>query len=208
MLFRSYITINSVAQQQDAAVFLVTVTPTSAGTLQLRINQDAVLTDLNGNPLVTSSALLDDTTIEVVGGSSYGNWSDGFAGLTDSDPTLDFDHGGLDTGIEWVVGGNPTDGSDDAGLAPTFDHTSDPDFFIFTYRRTDAAAADADTTIAVEYSSNLTGWTTAVAGADIVITPTDDGAGAGIDLVEVKIRRTLAVDGRLFARLSVVVATP
>jgi hypothetical protein len=103
---------------------------------------------------------------------------------------------------------NPTDGSDDAVLAPTFDDTSDPDFFIFTYRRTDEAAADANTTIAVEYGSNLTGWTTAVAGADIVITPTDDGAGAGIDLVEVKIRRTLAVDGRLFARLSVVVATP
>lgn len=140
----------------------------------------------------------------------YLSWAAGpFAStLTDTNPALDFDGGGLQTGIEWVVGGDPTNPGDDAALAPTFDNTSDPDFFIFNYRRTDAAAADANTTIAAEYGSDLTGWTTAVAGADIVITPADDGAGAGIDLVEVKIRRTLAVGGRLFARLKVAVAMP
>jgi hypothetical protein len=112
----------------------------------------------------------------------------------------------LETGVEWVLGGDPTDGSDDAGIAPIFDNTSDPDFFIFTYRRTDAAAADANTTIKVEYGNDLGGWTEAVAGTDIVITPSD--AGDGLELVEVKIRRTVAAGGKLFARLNVVVATP
>jgi hypothetical protein len=200
------ITINSVVQQENPAVFLVTVSPTGPGTIQLRINQNALLSDLNGNPLNTSSAILDDTIINVVGGTPYGIWSDGFAGLTDRNPALDFDKGGLATGLEWVLGGNPTNPSDDAGIAPLFNNTSDPDFFIFTYRRTDAAAADANTKIAVQYGSDLVGWTPAVAGPDIVITPTDNGAGVGIDLVEVKIRRTLAVGGKLLARLQVAVA--
>ena len=201
------LTIDSAVQQQDAAVFQVTVTPTTEGTLQLRINQNAVLTDLNGNPLDTSTAILDDTviTVETVG---YTSWAAGFAGLTNSDPTLDFDGGGLETGLEWVLGGDPTDPSDDASIAPTFDNTSDPDFFTFTYRRTDEAAADANTTIAVEYSSDLVNWTDAVAGTDVEISVDDDGAAAGIDLVEVKIRRTLAVGDKLFARLNVVVDQP
>jgi alpha-glucosidase len=155
--------------------------------------------------LGTSPARLDITFV-----TPYDAWAGGpfAADLTDSDPSLDFDGGSLETGLEWVLGGDPTDGSDDADIAPTFDNTTDPDFFIFTYRRTDAAAADANTAIKVEYGSDLSGWAEAVAEENIVIiTPDDDGAGVGIDLVQVKIRRTLAADGKLFARLNVVVAT-
>jgi hypothetical protein len=156
-------------------------------------------------------AISDVLTVQsTASGTPYATWAGGpFLGtLSDPSPALDFDAGGLETGLEWVLGGDPTDGSDDAGIAPTFDNTTDPDFFIFTYRRADAAAADANTAIKVEYGSGLDGWTEAVAGADIVITPDDDGAAVGIDLVEVKIRRTLAVDGKLFVRLNVVVTTP
>ncbi len=150
--------------------------------------------------------------IDVIGtaigtGTPYENWTVGpFQGtLTDSNAALDFDHGGLPTGIEWVVGGDPTKGSDDTGLAPTFDNTTDGEYFIFTYRRSDAANTDTNTTIAVEYGSNLTGWTTAVHdGTNIIITPTDEGGGTGIDLVQVKIKRTLATGSKLFARLKVV----
>ncbi len=166
----------------------------------------------NLDPAITGYELVVDGTAlklnSVGGGSPYDTWAGGFGGLTDPDPALDFDAGGLETGLEWALGGDPTDGSDDAGIAPTFDNTTDPDFFVFTYRRADDAAADANTSIKVEYGSDLVGWTEAVAGADIVITPTDDGAAVGIDLVEVKIRRTLAVGGKLFARLNVEVATP
>jgi alpha-galactosidase len=159
----------------------------------------------------TRSAYIDNLVITsdaTSAGNPYDDWAAGpFAGtLSDPSIDLDFDGGGLATGLEWVLGGDPTDGSDDAEIAPTIDNTSDPDFFILTYRRADDANADANTAIKVEYGSALGAWTEAVAGPDIVITPTDNGAGAGIDLVEVKIRRTLAVNGKLFTRLNVAVA--
>jgi hypothetical protein len=142
--------------------------------------------------------------------NGYAAWTAGpFAKpLANSGPALDFDGGGLPTGVEWVLGGDPTNSSDDAGLAPALDNTSDPEFFIFTYRRNQNAGADANTTIAVEYGSDLAGWSTATPGPDIQINVDEDGAAAGIDLVEVRIRRTPATRSSLFARLKVHVATP
>ncbi len=46
-------------------VFTVPVTPTSTGTLQLKINAGAVLNDATGNAMDTTSAIIDDTTITV-----------------------------------------------------------------------------------------------------------------------------------------------
>ena len=95
--------------------------------------------------------------------------------------------------------------TDDAALAPTLDNT-DPTYFVYTYTRTDEANADSNTTLAVQYSSDLVNWTTAVDdGTNVIITETDNGA---TDTVEVKIARSLAASGQLFARLNVVVATP
>ena len=144
------------------------------------------------------------------GNSGYSDWALGpFLGtLSDTDPALDFDGGGLASAIEWVTGGDPTDSADDASVTPIFDNTTDPDFFIFTYRRSDLANTDQNTTIVVEYGSDLNGWTPAVDDAtNVIITPTDEGGGAGIDLVQVKLKRsTLAIDNKLFARLKVIVA--
>lgn len=191
------------------SVFSVPVTPTSAGTLQLKVIAGAELKDVAGNALVTTPAIADDTTITV--NDAYAAWTAGpFQGtLTNANPALDFDGGGLATGIEWVVGGDPTTGSDDAGQAPTIENPVDPEYFIFTYRRTNAAQTDIHTTIAVEYGSDPGGWTTAVGdGTNIIITPNIGGGGPGVDLVQVKIKRTLAVGSKLFARLKVVVVTP
>ena len=47
------------------SVFTVQVTPTSGGSLRLQVNAGAELKDVAGNALVTTSALLDDTTITV-----------------------------------------------------------------------------------------------------------------------------------------------
>ena len=142
-------------------------------------------------------------------GGAFGTWAGGpFQGtLTNSDPELDFDGGGLETGIEWVVGGDPTIRADDAGLVPTLDTLSDPEFLIFTYREADAAAADPKTAIAVQFSNSLGGWVNAVHdGANIIITPTELGA---VDSVEVKLRRSVFQGGgKLFARLMVVVTLP
>jgi hypothetical protein len=58
------ITINSVVLS-PANIATVVVTPTSIGTLQLQVNQGALLIDLGGNPLDTSPAILDDTVHNV-----------------------------------------------------------------------------------------------------------------------------------------------
>jgi len=127
--------------------------------------------------------------------SPYEIWSGGAA--FDADANGD----GVANGVAWVLGAaNPNANAID--LLPTFNNTSDPDFFIFTYRRAEKANDDPDTIIAVQYGSKLSAWATAVAGADIIITPTHD-IEPGIDSVQVKIRRTLAVDNKLFARLYV-----
>ena len=139
-------------------------------------------------------------SIEVLGG--YTNWAAGFGGLSDTSPSLDFDGGSLQTGIEYVVGGDPTDSSDDVGLAPTSSTTGSA--LEFTYRRTDLADGDPNTTIIVQYGSDLSGWSTAVGGVDgVVITVDNDFYGAGVDRVVVSLPNGLAVDGRLFARLNV-----
>jgi hypothetical protein len=150
-------------------------------------------------------------TLTVGGGGAppYGTWAGGFAGLTNPEPSLDFDKGGLPTGIEWVVGGDPADGADDAGLAPGIDTTSSPGNALFVFRRADEAAADANTAIMVEYGSELQGWTEAQDTVDGVgIAVEDDGFGAGIDKVTVTLPAALAVGGELYARLNVVITAP
>ena len=145
-------------------------------------------------------------TYDVVGGSAYGTWAAGpfpsMLPLTDSTFTVDFDGGGLQTGIEWVVGGDPTDGSDDAGLAPTV--SEDGTYLIFTYQRTDAANDDPNTAIKVEWDIDLQGaWTEAVVGDGVIINVTDLSPA---DTVEVKIPKSLAAPGNeLYARLNVTI---
>jgi hypothetical protein len=134
----------------------------------------------------------------------YGEWASGFAGLTNSSSNIDFDGGGLATGIEWIVGGDPTNSADDAGNAPTLDN-SDPNHFKFIFKRRDDAAADSNTKIVVEYGSDLSGWrNTADHGAiDGVTTDSSVDLGGGFHQVTVSIPKTLAPGGKLFARLGV-----
>ena len=142
--------------------------------------------------------------------SGYAGWAAGpFPSgktLTDTNPALDFDGGGLPTGIEWVVKGDPTNGADDASVTPTLDNTTDPNNFLFVFRRAKAAGDDPNTTISVEYGSNLSGWHNTIDNgpADGVTTSVvTDGFGSGIDKVTVAIPRSLG--DQLFARLKVVV---
>ena len=174
-------------------VFTVQATPTSAGTLQLQINAAAALTDVVGNALDTTSAIADDTILTVQ--SPYDSWSGGAA--FDADTNAD----GVSNGMAWLLGAaNPS--SNAVGLLPTFNNT-DPTYFIYTYRRSDSAAAN--TAVAVQYGSTLGNWTNAADDAvNIIITETNDFYGTGIDKVEVKLKRTLAPGGKLFARLNVV----
>ncbi len=145
----------------------------------------------------------DTVTLTSAGSANpYTLWVDEFTNLTDSSFPLDFDNGGLSTGVEYVVGGDPTLGSDDASLAPSAVNTGTT--LEFTFRRTDLANEDANTTITVEYGSDLLGWTTAADGVDgIVITETDNFYEEGVDQVIVSLPAALATDGKIFARLNV-----
>ncbi len=168
-------------------------------------------TTLGNNTGIQSFELTITDDSEPVG-TPYGTWADQFPALTDPDPTLDFDGGGLATALEWVLGGDPTDPSDDATIIPTIDAISDPDGkLLFTFRRTAEAAADENTTITVEYGNDLVGWTTAThqgnGVGDITVTEEPDGFAPGIDRVTVALPATTAdASGKLFARLQVEVA--
>ncbi|NNF09092.1 MAG: hypothetical protein HKN74_02295, partial [Acidimicrobiia bacterium] len=158
----------------------------------------------NETALITGPGLLEVLT---AAGTPYANWAALFPGLTDTDPSIDFEGDGLDTAVEWVVGGDPT--VNDAGpLQPTGTDTGTGLDFVF--RRTDESNNDADTTIEVEYGSNLDNdWTVAMDGVDgVTIAADDDFYGPGIDRVTVSLPDSLALDGKLFARLNVTVVIP
>ncbi len=155
-------------------------------------------------PQITNSSGNGTLTVMTGPAGGYAAWTTGpFLGtLSNTDASVDFDNGGLTTGIEWAVGGDPTDGSDDAGNAPTV--SEDGTYLVFIYNRRDTANDDPNTAIVVEYGSDLTGWTpaaNAVAGVIINETP-----GSPSDVVEVKIPKSLEVGSKLFARLNVVVS--
>ncbi|MFZ9936204.1 MAG: hypothetical protein ACO3JG_04015 [Luteolibacter sp.] len=134
----------------------------------------------------------------------FQTWAAGFPTLTKPYANIDFDGGGLASGIEWIVGGDPTNPGDDAGNLPTLDN-SDPNAFKFVFKRRDEAAADSNTTIVVEYGTDLSTWrNTADHGAIDGVTIDDStDLGGGFHQVAVSIPKTLAPGGKLFARLGV-----
>ena len=115
-------------------VFRVEARPTTPGTLRLMVLAGAVITDLAGNPLDTSSAILDDTTIQVFIPNDYGNWIDGF-GLAPAqkDFTADPDGDGIANGLESWFGTSPAEHSTGLmlhaadGLTATLTHPINPD---------------------------------------------------------------------------------
>ncbi len=130
--------------------------------------------------------------------AAYDMWSEGSAFEED-------DNGdGLANGLAWFLGAAHS-AENSIPRLPTFDNVSDPDFFIFTHRRNDSATA-AGAIGTVHYGSDLDGWTVAVHdGENVIIQVSDESPD---DFVEVRIRRSLAPSGRLFARLEVVFPSP
>jgi hypothetical protein len=130
--------------------------------------------------------------------AAYEIWAEGSAFEDD-------DNGdGLANGLAWFLGAAHS-AENAVPRLPTFDNAADPDYFIFTHRRNDSAAA-AGAIGTVRYGSDLDGWTTAVHdGNNVIIQVSDESPD---DIVEVKIRRSLATGGRLFARLEVLFTAP
>jgi ribosome-associated translation inhibitor RaiA len=183
---------NTVAASDDTNLIL-NVTPTANGAWSVNLsisNNDSDESTYNWTISGTAMGRFNSWA----GGSSYNGDSNG---------------DGIKDGIAWVLGAANAS-SNATALLPVLDNTTDPQYFIYTYRRRDDANTDTNTAISVEYSSSLTGWTSAVDttvnvnnNGNIEITETNDGYGAGVDKVEVKIKRTLAVGNKLFSRLNV-----
>ena len=94
------VTIGTVTETTPG-VFTVPVTPTSAGTLQLKVNAGAELKDIAGNALATASAIVDDTTLAV--SADYPTWAGGAAFAADSN------NDGVANGLAWLLGAaNPS----------------------------------------------------------------------------------------------------
>ncbi len=135
--------------------------------------------------------------------TAYEAWSKGFASLTDTFANVDFEGDGISTGLEYVLGGDPTV-NDAASIAPTSESSGSG--LVFTFRRADVANDDTSATIEVRYSTDLMTWTLAEDGVNSVsIVENDDfyGSSPGIDQVLVALPSSLEVDGKLFARLGV-----
>lgn len=151
----------------------------------------------NNGTTSTNVAIVSST------GTPYGNWETA-NGISGAGAEADSDGDGIPNGIEFVIGGDPSgQNSNSNALLPTI--TTDATYLNFSFRRTDESLGSNPT---VQYGNDLTGWTNAVNGQPganpVVIVVTNDQHGAGIDGVEVKIPRALALpETSFFARLKV-----
>ena len=109
--------------------------------------------------------------------------------------------------IAWVLGAADPD-EDALGLLPTLDNTH-PDHFVFAFDRSDAAGNDSNTTIEIQYTSDLDGgWTTAEHGVNGIVIDDSSVPAVGLRTVVTTIPKSLAVEGKLFARVKATLVTP
>lgn len=140
-------------------------------------------------------------------GTDYGTWGGGFTGFNDTTEDLDFDAGGLDSRVEYLLGGDPTDASDDAGKAPTV--IEDGTNLTFTFIR-DQASIHAGTTVTIEVGTDLAAWPdlytvaadTAESSEGVAVT--EDSPEPGFDTVTLTV--PMDPDTKKFARLDVAIA--
>lgn len=133
--------------------------------------------------------------------AGYVSWLGLYPGLTEVLPDEDPDKDQLVNGLEYVFDGDPTVGDLDNPNLPSADASGEDFVFSFTRRE----ESPTDTTQTFQYSTDLSedGWT------DI---PIDTGApevglgtpSGGLQTVTVTISKSMAVDGKLFGRLSAV----
>lgn len=152
---------------------------------------------------LNASATAVSVTVSGSGsGSAYDSWASGLA-----NPAFDFDsdNNGIPNGLQWILGGTQTQ-RELASIAPGLTH--DATYFQLTFKRVDASVTE--TTLSTEWDVDLTGtWTSVavdqtVAGSynyanGVIVTVVTNAAAP--DDITVKIPRSNAVGGKLFARL-------
>ena len=197
----STITIGAIAQTAPN-VFTVEVTPTTVGTLQLRIPPSADIRDIADNALLCDPALLDDTIIQVK--EPYDIWASGGAFGTDANGD------GIANGLAWLL--SASDVNDDArSLLPVAEEISGA--LKLTFITLDRATRGG-ASVKVQYSTDLGVDDTWISHeAEVPDTTSKVGEiefdidattiGDGYIIVEATIPATEASPGtKLFARVS------
>jgi hypothetical protein len=127
----------------------------------------------------------------------YEAWTSRYASFEDLDSDADQD--GISSLLEYTLNGNPLEA--DQVILPTLNALGENFVFVFTRR----AESASDTTQVFQYSSNLLDW------YDLKITgdrAAEVSVGDKIEDTEdvtVTVSKDIAVDGRLFGRLQVVI---
>ena len=179
-------------------VFSVPVTTTSPGTLVLRINALAVLEDVAGNDLNTTTALLDDTTITVR--NAYQTWA--LANAISSAPGADKDGDGVNNAIEFLLGGDVS--TNDLSKLPEVTTTATDMIFTFERKR---SSIDGITGLEIEVGTTLTGWptsytvgtTTANSDSGVTVEDNPNVGFEGFDTITLTV--PIGSDPKKFARL-------
>lgn len=177
---------------------------------------DTDIVHFNGSPVPNGSTISfganaftvdysDDTlggtamTLTAAGAASpYGGWADSFSLVgADRAPTADPDNDGLDNGIEFVIGSNPTINTPaSARPSATVIGTN----LVFTFKRSDASEAFD---VFVEHGTTLASW------PGQILIPVADTAGPPVDVVDngpstlgdVTVTIPMGTDPKKFARL-------
>ncbi|MCW1925772.1 autotransporter-associated beta strand repeat-containing protein [Luteolibacter arcticus] len=177
-----------------------TLATTSGGVSGLdadEITVDATAFAGTGTWAVSTSGNLLQLSYTPGGGDTYGDWEQD-NGIAGAGAETDSDADGIPNGIEFVIGGDPSNSPSNA-LLPTL--SVNATHLIFVFRRTeDSEAFDPF----VQYGSTLTGWTPAQDGSNGVEIDEDPNFYPNnTDRVTVTIPRPPASTGKLFARLKV-----
>ncbi|MFN4943929.1 MAG: autotransporter-associated beta strand repeat-containing protein [Akkermansiaceae bacterium] len=139
----SSITIGTITETSPG-VFNVPVTPTTPGTLRLRIPTTAVIQDISANALITSPAIDDGTTVTVTG-IPFTAWSN--AGSFNTDTNND----GVPNGLAWLLGASNPSVNARASLPAAVQNSGN---IILTFR-TLKTSARGTASIKVQYSKDL-----------------------------------------------------
>lgn len=168
----------------DAADLSAEISPGLTGTLAV-----------SGNNLVLTVG---------AGGNAYSTWASSFPGLSNTDFEFDFDNDGIDTGLEWVLGGDPTL-NDAAAIMPALTANGTAGITLNFKREEDSIGT---VTLTVEYGSTLAAsWPKSVAIGATSSGPDANGvvvtvnAATDPDSITVNIPASNAVGSKLFARL-------
>jgi hypothetical protein len=144
-----------------------------------------------------------NVVLTVSAGSPYDTWAASFPGLTNPAFDFDFDGDGIATGLEWVLGGDPTV-SDAASIAPAITASSVSGITLTFTREEDSIGV---ATLNVEYGTDLASFPESVLIDATSSGPDANGVTVTIndaldpDEVTVNIPASNTVGGKLFARL-------